>query len=68
MLNLVDPSELLGDDAQKIGGVYFGHDFVFGSLANSIFHFAIEEVVDFFLVEQVYRLVGKEVAQFFFAL
>jgi len=68
LFDLIDPSELLGDDAQKICGVDLGHDLVFGSLAQPIVHFAVEEVVDFFLVEQVDGLVGEEVAQFFFAL
>lgn len=68
LFHLIDPSELLGDDAQKICGIDLGHDLAFGSLTQPIVHFAVEEIVDFFLVEQVDGLVEEEVAQFFFAL
>lgn len=61
--DVVDPAELLGDEALEVGGAELGHQLLLAPLVHLVLHLAVEQEVDLLLRQQVHLLVAEEVSQ-----
>lgn len=61
--DVVDPAELLGDEALEVGRAELGHQLLLAALVHLVLHVAVEQEVDLLLRQQVHLLVAEEVAQ-----
>lgn len=53
LFDLIDPAELLGNEAFEVGGVDFGHELQLALLVDAVLHFTAQQVVYFLLAQQV---------------
>lgn len=61
--DVVDPAELLGDEALEVGRGELGHELLLAALVHLVLHVAVEQEVDLLLRQQIHLLVAEEVAQ-----